>query len=117
MRIGELSRITGISARSLRHYEKKNLIYPQRRENGYREYDDSVIERINIIQIYLGLGLTTDEIAKILECPITLEDQQPLCEKAIALYETKLQQINEQINLLENLRVKLEKRISAFRKA
>lgn len=115
MHIGELSRRTGISVRSLRYYEQKNLIHSERLENSYRIFEESVIERVKIIQMYLGLGLTTDEISKILECPVTIEDQQPLCDKAVAVYEAKLKEINEQINLLEKLRTNLENRISNFR--
>lgn len=116
MHIGELSKKTGASVRALRHYEKKNLLHAKRMENGYRVFDDSAIERVKIIQMYLGFGLTTDEISGILKCQVIVEEQQPLCDKVIDLYESKLQVINEQIRLLENLRNNLEKRILAFRK-
>ncbi len=115
MHIGELSKKTGISVRLLRYYEQKNLIHSERMENSYRIFDELVIERVKIIQMYLSAGLTTDEISKILECPIAIEDQQPLCDKAILVYETKLKEINEQIHLLEKLRANLEKRILTFR--
>lgn len=116
LHIGELSKKTGISVRSLRHYENKNLLQSKRMVNGYRLFDDSAVERVKIIQLYLSFGLTTDEISKILECPVTLEDQQPLCDKVIELYELKLKEVNEQIILLENIRANLEKRINAFQK-
>jgi len=115
LHIGELSKKTGISIRSLRYYEQKHLIHSKRMENSYRIFDESIIERVKNIQMYLSLGLTTDEISKIMECPITIEDQQPLCDQAMVVYETKLQGINEQIDLLEKLRTNLEKRISSFR--
>lgn len=115
MLIGELSKKTGVSVRALRHYEQKNLIHSERMDNRYRVFDDSAVEKVKTIQIYLSLGLTTDEIGKIVECPMMIEDQQPLCDKAIVVYETKLKDINEQITLLENLRTNLEERISTFR--
>ena len=65
MKISELSKKTGASIRSIRHYEKKNLITAVRLENGYREFDESAIKRIRIIQLYLGLGLTTEQIEEI----------------------------------------------------
>lgn len=52
---------------------RKNLITAVRLENGYREFDESAIKRIRIIQLYLGLGLTTEQIEEILKC----EDNGP----------------------------------------
>ncbi len=115
MHIGELSKKTSISVRSLRYYEQKNLLHSERMANGYRIFDDSAVNTVQIIQFYLSLGITTDEISKILECPITMDEQQPLCNKAIALYEARLKEVNEQISILETLKANLEKRISAFR--
>jgi len=116
LRIGELSRKTGISVRSLRYYEAKQLLKARRRENNYRAFDESAIAQVKTIQMYLGLGLSTDEIAKIIECPVTAEDRQPqpLCEKALTLYVNKLQEIEQQIELLEKIRSSLEDRVSTF---
>jgi MerR family Zn(II)-responsive transcriptional regulator of zntA len=62
MNIGELASQTGISIRSLRYYETKQLLSSQRGENGYRSYESTAIERVRTIQFYLNLGLTTSEI-------------------------------------------------------
>ncbi len=45
MRIGELSKKTGVSERSLRHYEEKGLLPSKRLVNGYRDFDESAIEK------------------------------------------------------------------------
>lgn len=70
MRIGELSRLTGVSARSIRHYEQKGLLKAERRENNYRQFDPSAVKRTKAIQLYLKLGLTTDEIRELFECQV-----------------------------------------------
>lgn len=62
LKIGKVRKITGVSARSIRYYEEKGLIKTSRQENNYREYDEKAIESINAIQLYLGLGLTTDRL-------------------------------------------------------
>lgn len=54
MKISQLAKLTGISARSVRHYEEKGLISVSRLDNNYREFDDSVVEIINTIRLYLG---------------------------------------------------------------
>ncbi|MGQ3378090.1 MerR family transcriptional regulator [Priestia endophytica] len=63
-----MAKMTGISSRSLRHYEKKGLITVSHFDNNYREFVDSIIEAINTIKLYLNLGLTTDQIKDILHC-------------------------------------------------
>ncbi|WNC13523.1 MerR family transcriptional regulator [Brevibacillus brevis] len=46
--------------------EEKGLISASRQENNYREYDEQVIESIHSIQLYLKLGLTTDQIREVI---------------------------------------------------
>src|SRR5947207_15796913 len=68
MNIGELARQTGVSLRSLRYYETKQLLSSHRGENGYRTYDHTAIERVRMIQFYLHLGLSTQEIFDVVLC-------------------------------------------------
>src|SRR5205814_5796003 len=68
MRISEVSRRTGVSIRSLRYYEQKRLLCARRLENGYRDLDEEAVKRVQTIQMYLGLGLTTEQIEEILQC-------------------------------------------------
>lgn len=59
MRIKELSDRTLVSPRLLRYYEDQNLISPHRQDNGYRDYDESLVERVRQIRGLLDIGLTT----------------------------------------------------------
>src|ERR1700694_3830204 len=68
MRISEISRRTGVSVRSLRYYEQKRLLCSRRLENGYRDLGEEAVERVQTIQMYLSLGLTTEQIEEILQC-------------------------------------------------
>lgn len=61
MRIGELGRATGTSARSLRHYEEQGLLSPRRGANGYREYAETDVARVRNIRYLLDSGLTLDD--------------------------------------------------------
>src|SRR6266704_3044700 len=78
MRISEISRRTGVSIRSLRYYEQKRLLCARRLENGYRDLDEEAVERVHTIQMYLRLGLTTEQIEEILHCTGTSPFPQPL---------------------------------------
>jgi DNA-binding transcriptional MerR regulator len=68
MRIGELSKLTDTPARSLRYYEEQELIIPRRLANGYREYDEYLINRVNQIRGLIDSGLPTKIIKQILPC-------------------------------------------------
>ncbi|PTM56662.1 MerR family transcriptional regulator [Desmospora activa] len=117
MKISQLSKITGVSPRSIRHYEKKKLLTAKRLDNGYREFDQSAIDRIKTIQIYLGLGLTTDEIEQVLNCKETYPEIEidEYCEEMIEVYEEKLDEINTQMNTLVVVQKRLEKRVKQMK--
>lgn len=114
MNISTLSQKTGVSIRSLRYYETKNLLQSHRLKNGYRDFDNSAVERVKTIQLYFSLGLNSDEIVRIIECPIVLPDEQPLCEHAYKLYKTRLAEVNKQIKILEALKTRLQQGLSKF---
>ncbi|HDX9612519.1 MerR family transcriptional regulator [Bacillus toyonensis] len=113
MRIGELSKETGVSERSLRHYEEKGLLPSNRLTNGYRDFDKSAIEKVELIQMYLQLGLNLEETARMLRC---LEIEPHLyenpCSGILALYEDKLNEVTKQISLLSSIQTNLQKHVS-----
>src|SRR5690348_12624649 len=119
MRISELSRRTGVSVRSLRYYNQKKLLCARRLENGYRDLDEEAIERVQTIQMYLGLGLTTGQIEDLLQCAEVSPMPQPLpvCEEALlALYQDKLQDVEHQIAILTLLHTRLKERITLLQR-
>jgi len=68
LRSGELARLAGVSADTLRHYERKGLLAkPRRSSNGYREYPASTLDRVRLIRSALAVGFTLDELARILK--------------------------------------------------
>ena len=68
MRIGELSRRTGVSERSLRYYETQNLLTATRTPGGHRDYADWAVDRVIRIQTLYAAGLTSPTIAHLLPC-------------------------------------------------
>lgn len=68
MKIGELSRVTGVSPRSLRYYEEQGILTSERRSNGYREYGPDAPEVVARIRALLAIGLPTETIRSILPC-------------------------------------------------
>ena len=119
MRISEVSRRTGVSIRSLRYYEQKRLLCARRLENGYRDLDEGAIERVQTIQMYLGLGLTTEQIEEILDCTETspLPHPLPVCEEErLSLYQDKLQDIEHQMVVLTTLHTRLTDRVACLQR-
>lgn len=68
MRIGELAKKSGVAARMLRYYEEQGLISPRRLDNGYRTYDDYLVDRVQKIRGLVDSGIPTRIISQILPC-------------------------------------------------
>lgn len=119
MRIGELSRRTGVPSRMLRYYEEQGLITPRRLDNGYREYDDYLIDRVGKIKGLIDAGIPTRIVTSILPClgqpqTIVVEDADP------ALYdllETERDRMNEKIDFLTHNRNALTSYLRALEAA
>jgi len=121
MRIGELARRTGTSARSLRYDEHRGLIVSARRANDYRDFDDVQVERVRAIQFYLGLGLSIGQIGGIVNCqgtdapPPANPETTNCCAALLTLYEAKLTEIDARIEALSAAKARLRERIALFR--
>ncbi|MFD0590918.1 MerR family transcriptional regulator [Paenibacillus sp. GCM10027627] len=118
MKIGQLAKLTGVSARAVRHYDKKGLLPATRSDNNYREFDESVVETIHTIQLYLQLGLTTDQIKDLLYCPYIKQQEslrtEEYCEELYELYKARKQEISRQRHVLEEAWVRLGKQIQTM---
>ena len=68
MNINQVEKITGVSKRNIRFYEKEGLILPKRNnENGYRVYDEYDIWRIKVVKMLRMLDMPLEEIKKVLK--------------------------------------------------
>jgi len=65
LRSGELARISGVSVDTLRYYERKGLLKPQRASNGYREYPRHAVERVRLIRNALAIGFSLDDLERV----------------------------------------------------
>ncbi|PCE27469.1 hypothetical protein BWP39_02920 [Paraburkholderia acidicola] len=63
MKIGELAAKTGLAASAIRYYEQSGLLpEPVRGANGYRDYADTALERLRLIQIAQSLGFSLERL-------------------------------------------------------
>jgi DNA-binding transcriptional MerR regulator len=66
--VGELSRASGVTVRTLHHYDEIGLCRPsQRTAAGYRLYDDADVLRLQQVLVLRELGLPLDEIASAID--------------------------------------------------
>lgn len=104
MLIGQLSRESNISIRSIRYYETKGLIESKRLANGYREYGADVVRQVKIIKACLRLGFSVSDVYSIIGCQVVNDQSLPQCDKALAMYGQRLKAVEEQIATLEEVR-------------
>ncbi len=62
MKINDVEKITGLTAKAIRLYESKGLISVSRKENGYRSYTDKDVETLKEIKLFRSVGITISDI-------------------------------------------------------
>jgi DNA-binding transcriptional MerR regulator len=100
MRVGELARRTGLTVRTLHHYDEIGLLAPSSRTaSGHRLYDASDVERLQQIVSLRQLGFPLDEIRELLEQPD---------RSFLPVIEMQIGRVREQIRLQRQLHGQLE---------
>ena len=70
MTVNEVSKLTGVSIRTLQYYDKIGLLHPAKyTEAGYRLYDDAALETLQQILLFRELEFPLKEIKDILDRP------------------------------------------------
>ena len=102
LRSGELAGQSGISADTLRHYERMKLLATPRRSSGnYRLYPPQAVDRVRLVQRALAVGFSLSELSEILK--IRDGGGSP-CRKVKNLLDEKLSRLDEQISDLLAMR-------------
>jgi DNA-binding transcriptional MerR regulator len=112
--IGQVGKKVGFPSKTIRFYEDSGVIKPAKRGvNGYRLYDESVIDQLHLIKQARDLGLPISEIKKLMvgckdhSCEHTKEYLDSEISKYIALLEQKMQQFKMLKSKLSRLKTKL----------
>ncbi|MFD3529990.1 MerR family transcriptional regulator [Streptomyces sp. NPDC058664] len=104
MRIGELSRRTGVHTHQLRYYEAQGLLEAGRGGNGYREYDEDAVLRVRQIRHLLDAGLSSEDIAYLLPCAVGETPELLGCPELLAAMRSRLRRIDDQMERLARSR-------------
>ena len=91
--VHQVSVLTGVSVRTLHHYDQLGLLTPtQVTEAGYRLYDEAALKRLQSILIYRELGFPLKEIKAILDDPAY--DPKQALSRQIALLECQRKRLD-----------------------
>jgi len=100
--VKEMSAASGVSIRTLHHYDAIGLLKPTRvTDAGYRLYDDTALERLGSILLLRELQFSLREIADILESPSF--DRAAALQQQIELLEMQRRRIDELIDTARKL--------------
>ena len=92
--IGQLAKLAGISAKTLRVYEKKGLLVPERnKDNSYRLYGEEAVRTLEKIQLMKWLDFSLDQIAEFLALYENVSREKMLLAQK-RLLEKKRAQLN-----------------------
>lgn len=79
--VGDVARFSGVSVRTLHHYDEVGLLPPSGRSDaGYRLYSDTDLERLRQILFYRELGFGLEQIAQMLAAPDAGVDEHLRCQ-------------------------------------
>ena len=110
-RIGEFSRLSGLSSDALYHYEKLKILIPLSVDKftGYRYYDASQLVTVNKILALKDAGFSLEEIADIFKDGISLpillemlENKAQLLEATLSKEYDRLERLHTNIFLIKN---------------
>jgi MerR family mercuric resistance operon transcriptional regulator len=99
---GELAKTVGVSADTIRHYEKIGVLPKAvRSASGYRVYPESAVNRVRTVQRALRIGFTLSELAEIFK---TRDAGGTPCHRVFELAQDKLKGIEADIAALKDTR-------------
>jgi DNA-binding transcriptional MerR regulator len=104
MRIGELARRSGTSARSIRYYEQQGLMAARRDPNGYRDYGEADLRLVREIRSLLVNGFDLEEIRPFVDCLHAGIRARRACPGGIDVYRRKLAELDARIGELRSVR-------------
>ncbi len=103
MIVNEVSRLTGVSIRTLQYYDKIGLLPPaDYTEVGYRLYDDETLQKLQIILLFRELEFPLKDIRRIIESPDF--DREKALEQQIHILELKKEHIENLIDLARGVK-------------
>ena len=104
MTVNEVSKLTGVSIRTLQYYDKIGLLHPAKyTEAGYRLYNDAALETLQQILLFRELEFPLKDIKEIISRPDF--DRSKALEQQIKLLTLKKEHIENLIDLAKEIKL------------
>ena len=97
MRIGELARRAEVSIKAVRYYELLGLITPERRKNGYREYDEGHLRAVTEIRELIKNGINPGKAGPFIECLDAGHEHSDECPASLATLRHSITELDRVI--------------------
>lgn len=98
-KISELAALANVSNDTIRYYEKQGMMgFAVRNSSGYRQYDDTDLQRLRFIRYAKSTGFTLEAIKELLSIRIdpahhTCQESKSIVEERLAEVELKLEEL------------------------
>jgi MerR family transcriptional regulator, copper efflux regulator len=107
MNIGDVSRLSGLPAKTIRYYEDIGLVAPQRSNNGYRSFRDSDLHKLTFMGRARSLGFTIEDCRNLLALYDDRErassDVKVIAREHLGRIDQKLKELQEMHETLTHL--------------
>lgn len=107
MNIGDVSRLSGLPAKTIRYYEDIGLVDPLRSDNGYRSFRQSDLHKLAFLGRARSLGFTIDDCRNLLalydDRSRASADVKTIAQEHLQRIDQKLAELNEMHGTLSHL--------------
>ena len=105
MRIKQFSQLTNLSTKTIRYYEDIGILPPPHRlDNGYRDYDETDVDKARFVAGARGLDFSLDDIQEILALR---EQREAPCRVVLDLLQERAAEINRRVAELQHMEAEL----------
>mgnify|MGYP000917560909 CR=1 FL=1 len=110
MNVQSAAAASGLPAKTIRYYDEIGLVTPDRRANGYRDYNDRAVQKLAFLKRARQLGFSIDDCRQLLSL---YEDKQRASKDVRTLAQQHLAEIDARLSELHELRATLADLVDA----
>ena len=113
LKIGELARLAGVTAKAIRFYERTRVLPPAKRAaNHYRRYDADAVGMLSFVKQATGLGLTLAETKEVIAIR---RGGRPPCTHVHRLLRYKVGELDRKLEDLLEFRRRIRQSLRAWK--